>query len=230
MLGTRDPFSVRAAAKSLHLGGLRAADWDRDAVAELLRAQHLAGRLDHDELELRLGRCLTARTYLELAATIADLPVDQRPAWPPLQLARAPGGTRRRAAAAASAAAKAARPVFRGLAMVIAILMLAIWLLSTAGLPFWPAWVWLGLAIPFSFDAALCWAWRRPPGRRRRAVILWTVVGVVEAILITIWALEWFDVGDMPYFWPAWPLLSVLALAGSYSVVVRESRRAAHSI
>ncbi|MBV9417996.1 MAG: DUF1707 domain-containing protein [Solirubrobacterales bacterium] len=57
---------------------LRAADADRDAVAESLREQHLAGRLDTDELQERIERCYSARTYAELDEVLVDLPRPQR--------------------------------------------------------------------------------------------------------------------------------------------------------
>jgi len=53
---------------------LRASDGDREAAAELLRAEHLDGRIDDSELEDRLERCLSARTYAELDELVADLP------------------------------------------------------------------------------------------------------------------------------------------------------------
>ena len=53
---------------------LRAADSDRESVADILREQHVAGRLDEDELQDRIERCYTAKTYAELDAVIADLP------------------------------------------------------------------------------------------------------------------------------------------------------------
>lgn len=53
---------------------LRAADADREAVAETLREQHLAGRLDTEELQERIGRCYTAKTYAELDGVLVDLP------------------------------------------------------------------------------------------------------------------------------------------------------------
>jgi hypothetical protein len=53
---------------------LRAADRDRDAVADILREQHLAGRLETDELQERVERCYAAKTYAELDAVLADLP------------------------------------------------------------------------------------------------------------------------------------------------------------
>lgn len=57
--------------------GLRAADPDREAVAAILRREHVAGRLDSEEFDERLARCLTAKTYADLDALLADLPVDE---------------------------------------------------------------------------------------------------------------------------------------------------------
>jgi len=56
-------------------GELRASHEDRDAVVEQLRTAAGDGRLTADELDGRLELALTARTYGELAALIADLPV-----------------------------------------------------------------------------------------------------------------------------------------------------------
>jgi hypothetical protein len=56
---------------------LRVGDAERDAVSEILRQRHLEGRLDAEEFHERLDRCLTARTYADLDALIADLPGEQ---------------------------------------------------------------------------------------------------------------------------------------------------------
>jgi hypothetical protein len=53
---------------------LRVSNDERDAVAEILRREHVAGRLDNDEFDERLGRCFSARTYADLDALIADFP------------------------------------------------------------------------------------------------------------------------------------------------------------
>jgi Domain of unknown function (DUF1707) len=53
---------------------LRAADADREAVAERLRRAAGEGRLEPDELEERLHRALRARTYGELDRVVDDLP------------------------------------------------------------------------------------------------------------------------------------------------------------
>jgi uncharacterized membrane protein YdbT with pleckstrin-like domain len=58
---------------------LRASDADREHVAERLRQAAAEGRLLAEELEQRMGSALRARTYGELDAVVADLPVT-RPA------------------------------------------------------------------------------------------------------------------------------------------------------
>jgi hypothetical protein len=65
--------------------GQRASDADRDIAADILCAAVGDGRLTLDELDDRLGAALSARTTIELAALIADLP--GRPCAP----ARPPG-------------------------------------------------------------------------------------------------------------------------------------------
>ena len=53
---------------------LRVGDKERDAVSEILRQRHLEGRLDADEFQARLDRCLAATTYAQLDELIADFP------------------------------------------------------------------------------------------------------------------------------------------------------------
>ena len=73
-----DPQSSRGGQGELPAtvagGELRASHADRDQVVELLRVAAGDGRLSPEELDDRLERALTARTYAELAALTADLP------------------------------------------------------------------------------------------------------------------------------------------------------------
>ena len=55
-------------------GALRVSHEDRDQVAELIRVAAGDGRLTAEELDERLERALTARTYDDLAVLVADLP------------------------------------------------------------------------------------------------------------------------------------------------------------
>lgn len=54
---------------------LRASDTDRELIGERLRDATAEGRLLASELEERLGTLFSARTYGELDALVADLPV-----------------------------------------------------------------------------------------------------------------------------------------------------------
>lgn len=53
---------------------MRAADGDRERVAEQLRSAHVEGRLDVTEYDQRVQQAWVSRTYGELAALTADLP------------------------------------------------------------------------------------------------------------------------------------------------------------
>ncbi|WP_245646120.1 DUF1707 SHOCT-like domain-containing protein [Nocardiopsis trehalosi] len=61
---------------------MRAADRDRDDVAEILRDAAAEGRITLEELDERLDRVYRARTYADLRPITADLPVPG-PAGPP---------------------------------------------------------------------------------------------------------------------------------------------------
>jgi hypothetical protein len=72
MQGTNDTrYSRRSGPRDRQL---RVGDRERETVGEILRQQHLDGRLDADEFQERLDRCLTAKTYAELDELVADLP------------------------------------------------------------------------------------------------------------------------------------------------------------
>src|SRR5580700_10206379 len=69
-----DQDQARPAASGDGRGALRVSHEDRDQVAEALRVAAGDGRLSSDELDERLERALTARTYDELAVLVAGLP------------------------------------------------------------------------------------------------------------------------------------------------------------
>ena len=53
---------------------LRAADADRERIAERLRTSHAEGRLDTAELQERIEHCYQAKTLGELSELVRDLP------------------------------------------------------------------------------------------------------------------------------------------------------------
>jgi Domain of unknown function (DUF1707)/Domain of unknown function (DUF4190) len=61
---------------------LRAATADRDRAADVLNAAYAEGRLSKDEHEARLARVMSAATFAELDAVVADLPGGRPPAPP----------------------------------------------------------------------------------------------------------------------------------------------------
>jgi hypothetical protein len=69
---------------------MRAGDGDRERVADILRHHHAEGRIDTDELQERIDRCLQAKTIGELNRLMADLPHQGRARrqspWPPSAL------------------------------------------------------------------------------------------------------------------------------------------------
>jgi hypothetical protein len=56
-------------------GQLRSSNADRERAADVLKAAFAEGRLDQDEYSERVGQVHASRTYAELAALTADLPV-----------------------------------------------------------------------------------------------------------------------------------------------------------
>jgi type IV secretory pathway VirB6-like protein len=56
-------------------GQLRSSHADRERAADVLKAAFAEGRLDQDEYNERVGQVHASRTYAELAALTADLPV-----------------------------------------------------------------------------------------------------------------------------------------------------------
>jgi hypothetical protein len=71
---TRSAEVASRSGETVPRGELRASHEDRDRVVELLRVSAGDGRLTAEELDERVEAALTARTYNELAALVADLP------------------------------------------------------------------------------------------------------------------------------------------------------------
>ena len=78
---------------------MRAADTDRDQVADLLRTAAAEGRITFDELDQRVSQAYAAKTFADLQAITRDLPGPgitppapaARPTAPPAVAAGAPG-------------------------------------------------------------------------------------------------------------------------------------------
>jgi len=70
------------AAMAVGRAHLRASDADREQMIDVLKAAFVQGRLTKDELDARVARTLTSRTYAELAAVTIGIPA----ALPPFSI------------------------------------------------------------------------------------------------------------------------------------------------
>ncbi|MGQ5259638.1 DUF1707 SHOCT-like domain-containing protein [Micromonospora sp. ZYX-F-536] len=126
--------------------GMRAADADREAVADRLRVALGEGRLDLHEYDERLQRAYSARTYAELDALLTDLPPERSSLAPVTAPGTPPAGYLggQPVPAAGGVTARWLAEVWLPYLKVIAIVV-TIWavtsLLSQDLLYFWPAWV-----------------------------------------------------------------------------------------
>src|SRR4051794_14880132 len=103
------------------------------------------------------------------------------------------------------------RSVWSALAMLAAIVVTIVW--AATGGAFWPVWVWLGLAVPFMFRAALRSA-RSAPRRWRALAVQGALSGVVAVILIVVWGLTGAG------FWLFWPLFGMGVLLAFHGLIV----------
>ncbi|MGO9248843.1 MAG: histidine kinase [Solirubrobacteraceae bacterium] len=108
------------------------------------------------------------------------------------------------------------------LAGLVAVLLAAIWAMTGRG-SFWPAWAWLGLAVPVIVDLAARWAWRHPAGAVRRVACVWALIGVAAGILVLTWMLTRLLAG-VNGFWPAWALLGLATTGSAYSLIALHDR------
>ena len=127
MVGPRDGLEAPMAARQGYpeTGGerarIRAADADRDRVADILGTAYTEGRLSRDEYDARLESALSARTYADLDHVVTDLPAAQ-PAVPgPAALVPVPARTN--GLAIASLACGLAQFAFGPLATIPAIVL-----------------------------------------------------------------------------------------------------------
>ena len=84
---TAGPDDV-AAAGMVGRGHLRAARSDQEHAIDAVKTAFVQGRLTKDELDERVGQTLAARTYAELAAVTADIPVRRAAGQPPARPSR----------------------------------------------------------------------------------------------------------------------------------------------
>jgi len=90
--GPWDPARASTPVRSRFL----ASDADRERVIDVIKTAFVHGALTKDELAVRIGRTLNARTYGQLAAITADLARGPAEASPPATITTAPVPARKR--------------------------------------------------------------------------------------------------------------------------------------
>jgi signal transduction histidine kinase len=95
---------------------------------------------------------------------------------------------------------------------LVAFAVTAIWAMT--GGPFWPVWVWYGLAIPFGLNAALYGAFQVRRGRWRKFAVHAALVSWVSVTLVVTWAMAGSD-----EFWPTIPVVCLAMLLGLHAVL-----------
>jgi hypothetical protein len=134
---------------------LRAGDEDRQRVMDGLQAHYVAGRLTQPELEERIERTISARTFGDLDALTADLPELSMPAADQDRPAsQAPGDDPRRRRDIREERRPGSRgPARKGFGahaasyVIVMAFLVVIWLLTSPGGYFWPIWPMLGWGI-----------------------------------------------------------------------------------
>ena len=95
-----------------------------------------------------------------------------------------------------------------------------IWLLTTPGGYFWPAWVISILGVPLGIHAVVAYAVPAFADRRRGLVIHAGITAVVWLYLVFVWAMS----TPGGYFWPAWVALPLFGAVGVHALIVRNGR------
>jgi hypothetical protein len=122
---------------------LRAGHADREQVIEALKDAFVQGRLTRDELDVRAGRALAARTRAELAALTADIPAQPAVAGS----GRLPAPVRRRPLARAAGQS--------GISLCLAAACMRVGFLLDPGARPGPYESWAPLAMGLAFAAIL---------------------------------------------------------------------------
>ncbi|KKK05337.1 DUF1707 domain-containing protein [Micromonospora sp. HK10] len=159
---------------------MRAADADREATAEQLRAALNEGRLDLHEYDERLRRAYGSKTYGELDELLTDLPgVGPAGGSLPAPRAAAESAVAPPAPAPVPVAGDAARSAWLlgiwGPWLKVALILTAIWFVSELGSgefdDYWPLWVlgpWGAVVVYQTVQGVATGAPAREAERRRR--------------------------------------------------------------
>jgi len=166
--GAKDTMDERAPARQDDRQGpagrphVRVGDDERRRVVAELQRHYVAGRLAQDELDERIGLALAARTYGDFDGLLHDLPPD----------AGAPAGSvDGPTEGSEDESGRSEQRDFRAHALsyvLVMALLVAIWLLTTPGGYFWPAWPMLGWGLGLAAHGMSRTHWLGGSSHRRR--------------------------------------------------------------
>jgi hypothetical protein len=158
MAGPGDQMAVRGPGR----GQQRAPHGHRERAIDVLKAAFVAGRLDIDEFDVRVGQALASRGYAELATVTADLPGGLPGTRPPRQPPRwlinsavrwgAAGIVTPALLAAAFAVASVAGDEYGAVAFLIASVYFLCWLSTGANM----LWEWHSMSLPATGMCVRC--------------------------------------------------------------------------
>ncbi|HWH96019.1 MAG TPA: ATP-binding protein [Baekduia sp.] len=143
----------------------------------------------------------------------------QRPALPMLDAAPpavAPGG----APSASGPPSANALPLHIALSALAGLVATIVWAVTGGGY-YWPAWVWLGVAVPVAVHAIIRFGLSAPTSARHGLALHGMVTGLIGAILLVVWGYTTDAVHD---FWPLWPLLILGVAVAVHALVIYADR------
>ncbi|WCB94146.1 hypothetical protein DSM104299_02874 [Baekduia alba] len=113
-----------------------------------------------------------------------------------------------------------ALPLHVALSALAGLVTTIIWAITGGGY-YWPAWVWLGVAIPVAVHAIIRFGLSAPASARHGLALHCMVTGLIGGILLIVWG---FTTNDVHSFWPLWPLLILGVAVAVHALVIYADR------
>jgi signal transduction histidine kinase len=113
-----------------------------------------------------------------------------------------------------------ALPLHIALSALAGLVATAIWAITGGGY-YWPAWVWLGLAIPVAVHAIIRFGLSAPASARHGLALHCMVTGLIGGVILIVWG---FTTNDVHAFWPLWPLLVLGVAVAVHALVIYAER------
>jgi signal transduction histidine kinase len=144
------------------------------------------------------------------------------PALPTLDAGAPPAVSSRSGGVPGAAAPPPANalPLHIALSALAGLVVTIIWAVTGGGY-YWPAWVWLGVAVPVAVHAIIRFGLSAPASARHGLALHSMVTGLVAAILLVVWG---FTTDGLHDFWPLWPLLILGVAVAVHALVIYADR------